>query len=340
MAAPQPPTFDQQGFNTLFAAYTQLNTDLTNANGTILQLQHDNHTLHTQFQALQGAQRAPVVRAPKVSAPPTFNGKKEESIDVFLSQIRLNIAVNHDRFPDDQSKVLYTLSFFKDNAGKWAEPIINSSNTPTPSPLLGSFALLEAEILKIFGQADKEGNAIRALTRLRQTGSAAEYKAQFMQIEADVPWDQKSKMHQFRRGLKDNVKDQLALMDPPANFEDLAAISIRIDTRLFERAEERRNSVYKTPFHSSRTGQASPDAMDIDTTKEEKIRRRKEGLCLLCGGKGHFARNCPKSKPKIKAMETEEEEQIPRTMPELVAALKAAGLAPTQEQGEDEDKGF
>jgi hypothetical protein len=44
--------------------------------------------------------------------------------------------------------------------------------------------------------------------------------------------------------------------------------------------------------------------MDLSTVKhimkEENIRRRKEGLYLYCGEKGHFANGCPKKKKNFK----------------------------------------
>lgn len=331
--------FDPQGFNAVLVELNRLGGELTTANNNIVTLTQTNQTLQNTIQQLQAAPaHAHAPRPPKVSPPQIFNGKREENVDVFLSQIQLNIAVNHDRFPDDISKVWFMLSYLKETAGKWAEPIITSATTHTPSPLLTNFNGFKAEFVKMFGQADKEGHAIRTLTRLRQTSSAAEYKAQFVQIGADVPWDERSKMHQFRRGLKENVKDQLALIDPPTNFEALTEMAIRIDTRLFERNEEKRNTgqaFSKSSFQPFRSHPSRSDAMDIDTTKEEKDKRRKLGLCLLCGGKGHFARSCPKAKPRIKLTDIGEEESIPRTMPELMAALKAAGISQGQEEEEE-----
>ena len=53
------------------------------------------------------------------------------------------------------------------------------------------------------------------------------------------------------------------------------------------------------PTKSSTTTISMPEPMQINAsrikklTPEEKERRRREDLCMYCGGKGHRAHNCP-----------------------------------------------
>src|SRR5690606_11193888 len=56
----------------------------------------------------------------------------------------------------------------------------------------------------------------------------------------------------------------------------------------------------RSQHHSHANHSSGPEPMDLDTikfkrlTQEEKDKRRKEGLCMYCGAKGHFANKCPK----------------------------------------------
>ncbi|KAJ1098499.1 hypothetical protein NDU88_003610 [Pleurodeles waltl] len=112
------------------------------------------------------------------------------------------------------------------------------------------------------------------------------------------------------RGLKEELKDILAQIDPqPANCQDLINLVLRLDHRLNER-KGTRNKTEKHSWHAHdnkdpRTPrERTPEPMEIGTirrplTKDEKDLRRKNGQCLYCGRKGHFAKDCPiKTKSK------------------------------------------
>ncbi|KAJ1216337.1 hypothetical protein NDU88_003940 [Pleurodeles waltl] len=135
-------------------------------------------------------------------------------------------------------------------------------------------------------------------------------QANFNRLVAETSWPEEKQAALFYRGLKEELKDILARIDPqPANCQDLINLVLRLDHRL----NERKGTLKKTEKHSwhahdnkdSRTPrERTPEPMEIGTirrplTKGEKDLCRKNGQCLYCGRKGHFAKDCPiKTKSK------------------------------------------
>lgn len=120
-------------------------------------------------------------------------------------------------------------------------------------------------------------------------------------------------MTMFRRGLKENVKDELMRNGGIISTLDiLIRTAIDIDDKLYERAMEKKYSFNPRGsygFHGGIKGDnRSFDPMDLSATQ----RRRKPGpkkqmnkkvkgkglICYACGKEGHMARDC-RSKGKV-----------------------------------------
>ena len=111
-------------------------------------------------------------------------------------------------------------------------------------------------------------------------------------------------MEQFRFGLRGEVKDLMISFLDPDDLNALTTLAIRCDNRLFERRQECQLEVapmtVTMPSPLPRLPPTSAnDPMHVDAvqfsrlTAEEKERRRRNNLCLYCGGSGHMVRNCP-----------------------------------------------
>uniref|UniRef100_A0A3Q2QPM9 CCHC-type domain-containing protein n=1 Tax=Fundulus heteroclitus TaxID=8078 RepID=A0A3Q2QPM9_FUNHE len=107
----------------------------------------------------------------------------------------------------------------------------------------------------------------------------------------------------FFQALDDVLKDELARVEEPEEFEVLVALAIRLDSRLRSRNRARPDRILRSPPVSTFTNRASrpavtppPEPMQlgqVHLTNEERQQRYSGNLCLYCGGEGHFLRDCP-----------------------------------------------
>lgn len=108
----------------------------------------------------------------------------------------------------------------------------------------------------------------------------------------------------FRWGLCDDIKTLLLNLPKLTTLLEAITQAIECDNRQFEQRQERRvlfgsyRADYTAAPRLSSSNTSTQEPMQIDTskvkklTKEEKERRRKEHLCLYCGGKDHLLKNC------------------------------------------------
>ena len=129
-------------------------------------------------------------------------------------------------------------------------------------------------------------------------------------------------MAAYYKGLKEEVKDDMARQERPETLEDMTDLAIRIDQRLYERRLERQGEYHHTAHRNkkSRGGYVKDHGgykpMELDMTKrsaprswgpppggraqELRYRRnatdRKKIQCYSCNLFGHISRNCLKKK--------------------------------------------
>ena len=249
------------------------------------------------------------VREPQVSSPTHFSGNRAE-LRNFLSQVRLVIDVQQSRFQTERQKVLYAASFLRDSAYSWFQPFLEQSPAPD---LLDDFDEFAKKLSAVYGDPDQTATAERDIRTLCQRSSVSAYAVDFQRLAAHLQWNDAALASQFYWGLSDVIKDELAQMDRPRDLSTLMATTIRIDTRQTERRLEQRNRTqsHRAPpptqhftlpsLPTSSTPASNYAPMDLDATTnskrapltvDERERRRRNNLCMYCGGHGHFAANC------------------------------------------------
>ncbi len=107
----------------------------------------------------------------------------------------------------------------------------------------------------------------------------------------------------FLHGLADRIQREIYVLDLPEDFNGLVELALRVDARLsrMERRIPPSRHPGLTESQRSSGGDAvghihDPEPMQVGQarlSREEKERRRSQGLCMYCGAAGHFASHCP-----------------------------------------------
>jgi len=106
-----------------------------------------------------------------VNSPEIFTGDKTKFAS-FLRQLKINFAADPTAFVDDRAKILYALSFMRDNvAGAWSEAFIDEALTNNS---WGSWSNFETKLKETFGDPNEHRNAQDALDALHQGKKTAE----------------------------------------------------------------------------------------------------------------------------------------------------------------------
>ena len=239
-------------------------------------------------------------KEPRVSLPEKFDGDRTKLRD-FVNQIRLVFRLQPQRYSSKEIQVGFIGTLLSGTALSWFSSLLEKN-----SPLLANLDQFLEELSRTFGERDR---ALIATTKLRslqqRSRPASAYVAEFQQIACDLDWNDTALITMFRWGLRDDIKTLLLNLPKPTTLSEAITQAIECDNRLFEQRQERRllfgsyRADYAAPSRQMTSNTSTLEPMQIDTSKvkklseEEKERRRREHLCLYCGGKDHGWKNCP-----------------------------------------------
>lgn len=232
----------------------------------------------------------PVV-GPKVLVPNKFDGSRGVKAEVYASQVGLYMMAYSHLFPDDQSKVVFAMSYLTGAASGWAQPMVQELFESSTSHLV-TYDWFTSNFKAMYFNTEKKSKAEKAIWALRQTKSVAVYVHKFNMHSYNTSWETPTLISQFKQGLKRNVKVALMVKDGFATLEEIANFAIRIDNKLHGVHTNQPTAA------GAATLTPDPDAMDLSATrvhlsKDEKAQRCQQGNCFDCGEHGHIARNCP-----------------------------------------------
>jgi len=255
--------------------------------------------------------------ASKVAKPDFYYGDRHKLGD-WLNQMNLYFLFNDI----NRNKTLFATTYLRGRAQHWIKPYLDKylREKEDEEGIFADFNKFSKVIESIFGIHNSKEVAIRVIQHLTQKTSASEYAAKFQEYSQVTGWDDDALMVMFRRGLKDNVKDEL-MRDGRKNndLNDLIKTAIDLDDKLYERSMEKRHDVrtrgsagYVPRRSWTVKGSESfdkGDPMELDATHKVKKEpnqkgrgnptKKREGLkCYACGKIGHMAKNC-RSKNKV-----------------------------------------
>ena len=234
--------------------------------------------------------------------------------------LRCSLVFNQQplSYPTDRSKIAYTINLLRGRAAQWATALWDQE-----SSILSSFDQFSSEMCRIFDHPRQGQEASKRLFSICQgSRSVADFSIEFRIVAAESGWGELELKGVFLRGLSSELKDELASRDEPDSLESLISLAIRIDNRLRERRQEKRqfSSAHgresappvavsappgpSSPFQAPVTPHVSPvEPMQLGRTRlppSERQRHFNLRLCIYCGQAGHFLATCPQT-PKGQA---------------------------------------
>ncbi|KAL2088222.1 hypothetical protein ACEWY4_017050 [Coilia grayii] len=226
-----------------------------------------------------------------IKLPEPYDGEPN-GCEGFLLQCDLFLS-HYPQMPD-ASKVAAVITHLKGKALEWATAVWRGGEVTT------SFNQFTALFRAVFDHPTDGKERSEKLLRLSQgTGTAAEYALQFRTLAAASGWNEQALTAVYRRGLREDVRGELACRDQNLTLDALIDLSINLDYLLQERRRHRRTS--PLPFCHSESESEPMQVGSAHLTPQERRRRVEQGLCLYCGDHSHQVELCPKRpQPRVR----------------------------------------
>src|SRR5271155_1424663 len=258
----------------------------------------------------------PSTRALRPALPSEFDGDRSKGV-AFLYSCQTYIRLCSDAFPDDQTKIVWALSYMKTGrAALWAAQIFRWEEENPNSLKFANWNAFRDQFREEFCPVHTDQTAINRLESMayfQNKRSVDDYLDEFLDLISEAGYtDSKTIVVKFRRGLEPRIQDSIATMTSgrPSDMEPSDWYKAAKTVNQNQATNEAFHSSYRIPSFTPSHSQPRPSApgiirpyihahtnpspgntvpMDIDAAQ------RKAALpimCYHCGKPGHKSSEC------------------------------------------------
>ena len=251
----------------------------------------------------------------KAALPVTFDGTSAKA-RTFLAECRAFMKLNASTFPNDETRILWTLQLCSDKSANWKriQMELLEGTGVIPEGLLRWDKFQEDFLLKWADMNAQKKARAKFATGLKQTTSVRRYVELFDEVVLEAAYSDPTMLAgAFYEGLKWEVKCDLVGRTPDV-LEDLKTVAINLDEERIGADHRDRSNAPRTNANDANntirqtTPQAKVEVARVGTSlsADERARYMREGRCFGCGKTGHCCPECPdtKSRAHIAAVDT------------------------------------
>ena len=197
----------------------------------------------------------------KVRKPDPFDGSDPHKLQTFLTQLSIVFRSDRRSYANDETKVLYAISYLKGTALAWFEPDLHDHRKDPD--WLGDYDLFVETLEKNFGVLNSQGHAVLRLERLRMDSgqNCLKYLTEFARLAPLTGWNDTALNNQLYKGLPERLKNAITNGGKPTTVAGMRAAIQKYDHRYWERQEEIRDERSSKPAgktsSSSKSGSSS-----------------------------------------------------------------------------------
>lgn len=197
----------------------------------------------------------------KVCKPDPFDGSDPHKLQTFLMQLSIVFQSDRRSYANDETKVLYAISYLKGTALAWFEPDLHDHRKDPD--WLEDYNLFIDTLKKNFGVLNSQGHAVLRLERLQMDSgqNCLKYLTEFARLAPLTGWNDTALNNQLYKGLPEHLKNAITNGGKPATVAGMRAAIQKYDHHYWERQEEIRNEQSFKPAgktsSSSKSGSSS-----------------------------------------------------------------------------------
>jgi hypothetical protein len=207
----------------------------------------DSANAHNLTQSLKLLARniAGISAAPKSSnsikprTSDTFNSSDSSKLETFIFQCLMYISACAKDFPDEESRISFSLSFLKGTPLDWFQTKLNhfmTNSSEFPKWFL-SYPLFLLEFQRLFGLCDPVNDTMITLKALKYKDST-KATLDFNHHSHRTGWNEATLSHLHYKGLPDRLKDEISRIRKPTSLFALQNLVATLDQRHWEHQSE------------------------------------------------------------------------------------------------------